>query len=484
MKPRFLLLLFALSMSIGLSGKTYTAYDRPGTISQGVKTATFSYNAGYDRVRMQISTSGEEDVIHYYIGDRYEITVDMEGLMTTENFYLGGDAYSAPMVMQRFGYVSWTKYLLGRDYLGSITHIASPDGTLVAEYSYDAWGRLRDPATNVAYSASSQPFLLLGRGYCGHEHIREFGLINMNARLYDPVLGRFLSPDPYVQAPDIPGNFNRYSYCLNNPLKYVDESGQFFFADSFIFGLVHGGWKEAFKRAKNDARLWGGLFVTDNNKFLVDRVKELVSRFTVQLSQTVLGFVAAQATNTWHLAGGVNYVEYLHGATVTTTNDGGWGAFTLGNFITGGNELQAANENEYFQHEYGHYLQSQALGPLYVAKVAIPSILSKDPNTHKHNPVEQDANIRAFNYFKKYYRKDFDFFDIFTGEYKGAWLRRDDQNPIDGMLWSFYYSSPNNSLLSNYPISFHWSDIFALANLQYGFIIQGIINALYNNTRY
>ena len=62
---------------------------------------------------------------------------------------------------------------------------------------------------------------LLGRGYTGHEHLDWFGLINMNARLYDPSLGRFLSPDPHVQAPDFSQNFNRYSYCLNNPLKYT-----------------------------------------------------------------------------------------------------------------------------------------------------------------------------------------------------------------------------------------------------------------------
>ena len=52
----------------------------------------------------------------------------------------------------------------------------------------------------------------------------------MNARLYDPVLGRFLSPDPFVQMPDFTQNFNRYSYCLNNPLVYVDENGESFTA--------------------------------------------------------------------------------------------------------------------------------------------------------------------------------------------------------------------------------------------------------------
>ena len=66
------------------------------------------------------------------------------------------------------------------------------------------------------------------RGYTGHEHMAGFGLINMNGRVYDPYLQRFLSPDPFVQAPANAQNFNRYSYCLNNPLMYTDPSGYFF----------------------------------------------------------------------------------------------------------------------------------------------------------------------------------------------------------------------------------------------------------------
>jgi hypothetical protein len=48
----------------------------------------------------------------------------------------------------------------------------------------------------------------------------------MNGRVYDPVVARFLSPDPYVQAADYSQSFNRYSYCLNNPLIYTDPSGE------------------------------------------------------------------------------------------------------------------------------------------------------------------------------------------------------------------------------------------------------------------
>ena len=53
-----------------------------------------------------------------------------------------------------------------------------------------------------------------------------FGLINMNGRVYDPVIARFLSPDNYVQSPTSSQGFNRYSYCLNNPLVYTDPSGE------------------------------------------------------------------------------------------------------------------------------------------------------------------------------------------------------------------------------------------------------------------
>jgi RHS repeat-associated protein len=121
---------------------------------------------------------------------------------------------------------AWELYYIHRDPLGSITGLSNTSGTLMYEYSYDPWGRLRNPANHVAYLPDQVPELFLGRGFTGHEHLPQFGLINMNARLYDPVLGRFLSPDPYIQAPDFSQSLNRYSYCLNNPLMYVDPDGE------------------------------------------------------------------------------------------------------------------------------------------------------------------------------------------------------------------------------------------------------------------
>ncbi|MBX7227563.1 MAG: hypothetical protein K1X55_16125, partial [Chitinophagales bacterium] len=63
------------------------------------------------------------------------------------------------------------------------------------------------------------------RGYTGHQHLKEFGIINMNGRLYDPIVGRMLNPDNFVQDATSTQAFNRYSYVVNNPLKYTDPSG-------------------------------------------------------------------------------------------------------------------------------------------------------------------------------------------------------------------------------------------------------------------
>ena len=58
-----------------------------------------------------------------------------------------------------------------------------------------------------------------------HEHYRDFGLINMNGRMYDPLVGRMLSPDIVIQNPEYSQSYNRYSYCFNNPLRFTDPSG-------------------------------------------------------------------------------------------------------------------------------------------------------------------------------------------------------------------------------------------------------------------
>ncbi len=101
-------------------------------------------------------------------------------------------------------------------------HVATYNGDLQI-YNFDPWGCRRN-AISWTYDNVPTDFLF-DRGFTGHEHLDGFGLINMNGRVYDPLLARFLSPDPIIQAASYGQNYNRYSYCLNNPLKYVDPSG-------------------------------------------------------------------------------------------------------------------------------------------------------------------------------------------------------------------------------------------------------------------
>ena len=84
------------------------------------------------------------------------------------------------------------------------------------------------PEEMFIYDTDCTDAPLFDRGFTGHEHLYDFGLINMNGRVYDPLMSSFLSPDNFIQCPDNPQNFNRYAYCLNNPLRYTDPSGEVF----------------------------------------------------------------------------------------------------------------------------------------------------------------------------------------------------------------------------------------------------------------
>ena len=110
-------------------------------------------------------------------------------------------------------------YYTLKDHQGSLA--ATVHGNTVERLSYDPWGRRRN-TTNFGYDNVNHTF---DRGYTLHEHYDEFDLINMNGRLYDPILGRMLSPDIVVQDDQSSQAYNRYSYCFNNPLRFSDPSG-------------------------------------------------------------------------------------------------------------------------------------------------------------------------------------------------------------------------------------------------------------------
>jgi RHS repeat-associated protein len=90
--------------------------------------------------------------------------------------------------------------------------------------AYDPWGKRRN--TNGLIDATdSINGLTTDRGYTFHEHLDEMGIIHMNGRIYDPLIGRFMSADPFIQATYNLKSFNRYSYVWNNPMKLFDLDG-------------------------------------------------------------------------------------------------------------------------------------------------------------------------------------------------------------------------------------------------------------------
>jgi len=127
------------------------------------------------------------------------------------------------------------------DHLGSITAITDFGASTIAndtsgnpgKFSEDAWGQRRNPfswtgapvTTGAEKSDDGKFDSLTPRGFTGHEMLDDLGLVHMNGRIYDPLLGRFLSADIVVQAPGNLQAYNRYSYVFNNPLSFTDPTG-------------------------------------------------------------------------------------------------------------------------------------------------------------------------------------------------------------------------------------------------------------------
>ncbi len=278
------------------------------------------------------------------------------------------------------------------------------------------------------------------------------GLIHMNGRMYDAKLGRFISPDNFVQEPFNTQSFNRFGYGLNNPLKYVDPSGEIF---KWLWKKII---KPVLKIAWNAVKITAGLFATGPGN-IFERGWEILSRFTWQLPQTILGQVYAHAVN---LTGNVDSVDYYDGATVIKTygDDIPWfsgvNGVTLGSFIIGNNTIEADPNNSLFQHEYGHYLQSKKYGWAYLPRYGIPS-------ARGDKDVEYDANSRAFSYFYKRTNGDFkwDFVKHTLNDGKN-W----GDNPKD------FYNDPNFQLaLTSSLVSPGWLDYLAIP---FGGFVVGI----------
>jgi RHS repeat-associated protein len=209
------------SMNDSLS---YTSFETVNVILEDIYKATFTYNSDNQRAKMVILKNNLAYITRWYFGNSY-IREDSCGVIR-EYTYIAGNGYNAPVLTKKQGGIVSYYYLL-RDHLGSITHVLNSINAVLKEYSYDAWGRMRNPTTWTICAPGIEPYLFGGRGYTGHEHLTWFKLINMNGRLYDPLTAQFLSVDNYIQNTSFTQNFNRFGYCFNNPLKYTDPTGYY-----------------------------------------------------------------------------------------------------------------------------------------------------------------------------------------------------------------------------------------------------------------
>ena len=383
---------------------TYTGMGRVSTITEGNNTASFIYNHDNERACM-IFDDTKNTLIRYYLGDCLEIDDDFIAGVKTK-LYLNGDYYESPVVLVSDKSGDHLVYVL-RDHLGSITHLINENGTVLQELSYDAWGRMRNPSTGEYYAKGESPVPYLGRGFTGHEHLTWFEFINMNARFYDPILGRFISPDPNIQDPETSQNFNRYAYALNNPLSYKDKNGEFFILTALTAILEFG--KNLFTRGVNfDHYNWKAT----RNAFKIDmgvfkgNFLQVMNKLTWGFLPTLAGNVIAHGCN---LAGKVDNVSDMEGMLALSGVTTKGRAFTVGCYSMGPDGYQATWKDHLFVHEYGHYIQSQRMGPFYFQIVAIPSLLSAAFTSkwagmdHDFRWFEIDASRCGARYFDKKY---------------------------------------------------------------------------------
>ncbi len=213
----------------------YNSFHNPESIIErntddnGNPTTTkhkLSLYYGPDRQRKKtVYEDGQQIIKKYFFGEYEKVVNTKTGKAVELHYIAGGDGITAIFVKETGS--SDKLYYVYKDQLSSIVCLTDSKGKIVNHQSFDAWGRQRDPKTWDVDSkyVKDQKYSWL-RGYTGHEHLPNFGLINMNGRMYDPVLGRMLSPDNYVANVASSQSYNRYSYVFNNPLKYTDPSGE------------------------------------------------------------------------------------------------------------------------------------------------------------------------------------------------------------------------------------------------------------------
>lgn len=203
---------------------TYTQFDQPKHLTEGSNELEISYDAFKNRIQSAFWQNGSPLKTRIYLNES-ELELNASNNPVQQVNYISSPTGICSMQVNQGGNANL--FYPCTDHLGSLLTITDEQGNVTAEQNFDAWGRRRH-ATTWAYTGLNQLPGWLNRGYTGHEMLEMFDLVNMNGRLYDPKTARMLSADPVLQEGGNTQNYNKYSYCLNNPLKYTDPSGYAF----------------------------------------------------------------------------------------------------------------------------------------------------------------------------------------------------------------------------------------------------------------
>jgi RHS repeat-associated protein len=199
---------------------SYTSYNKPASITQGSSTLFFSDDVDHQRFK-QVAPEG---TTLYFSAFGVHTELFVSGTSRWYDFIGSGGSMLGVRVLNADSSVT-TRYF-HTDNLGSIAVITNESGAVVERDSYDAWGKRRFPngADDPSGSLTSQTT----RGFTGQEELTDVGLVHLNGRVYDPLVGRMMSADPFVPDPMNGQAWNRYSYVINNPLALTDTNGYCF----------------------------------------------------------------------------------------------------------------------------------------------------------------------------------------------------------------------------------------------------------------
>ncbi|GGC87108.1 hypothetical protein GCM10011396_37990 [Undibacterium terreum] len=203
---------------------TWTSFDMPSSIKKGSITDSFVYGPEHQRIRQCKSANGActslDNTIIYAGAQEVEYK---NGQATVKTYWPNGLGVEIDKPFQSTE-LNWTH----ADRLGSPVAITDSNGNVKEKLAYDTWGKRRNfdaSVTNGTVTPDSLDGQTDNKGFTGHEMLDDLDLVHMNGRVYDPLIAKFLSADPFIQDPTNGQNYNRYSYVLNNPTNFTDPTG-------------------------------------------------------------------------------------------------------------------------------------------------------------------------------------------------------------------------------------------------------------------